>query len=164
MPDQWLREHPDPTIADLAAEVSRLHYEARRSHTTTKVALAALVFAVLSAGLVWAYANRVADQARTDAVAQAEQSRRAIDAANCDLYGLLIDADNAGGPAQTPYRTKLREFLEAAYRAPGCKPPLESRPPFSTAPPATQAPTTPTTPPVTDGPTDQPTGGPGPGS
>jgi hypothetical protein len=135
MPDRWLTEHPDPTVQDLAHEVSRLHYEARRAHATTKVALGALLFSVLSAGMVWTYADRVADQARTDAVAQAEESRKAIDAANCDLYGLLIDADNAGGPAQTPYRTELRRFLEAAYRAPGCKPPLELRPPLPTAAP-----------------------------
>jgi hypothetical protein len=137
----------------------------KQVRSSTRLAIGALVFSLVSSAFVWTYADRVADQATADAVRQSEESRKAIDAANCDLYGLLIDADNAGGPAQTPYRIKLREFLEAAYRAPGCKPPLEARVPFSTAPPtAPPATQDPTTPPPTNDPTDEPTGGPGPGN
>lgn len=123
----------------------------------TKIAISAFIFSAVSSGSAWIYADRVADQARADAVMQAEESRKAIDAANCDLYGLLLDADGASGPAQTPYRIKLRALLESAYRAPACKPPLDQRVPF---PPATPS-AAPTTAPPTNEPTDQPTGGPG---
>lgn len=123
----------------------------------TKIAISAFIFSAVASGSAWIYADRVADQARSDAVMQAEESRKAIDAANCDLYGLLLDADGASGPAQTPYRVKLRALLESAYLAPGCRPPLSERLPFPPDGPGA----TPTTAPPTDEPTDEPTGGPG---
>lgn len=118
MPETWLRDHPEPTLEEVAAEVSRLHFEADRAHRATKIAIGALIFAVVSCGFVWAYADRVADQAKADAVAEAELAREEADKGLCALIGDFIRADN---PARDG---RLRRSLEEAYTDPKCVPPL----------------------------------------
>lgn len=152
MPEQWLREHPNPTLEEVATEVSRLHFEARRAHTTTKIAVGALIFAVISCAFVWVYASRVAHQARAEAVAEAEAAREEADRGLCSLIGDFIRAD---GPGRDP---RLRKSLAEAYTDPRCQPPLGpdgKLPPLPTptptVPPATQDPT--------GSPTDPPQGG-----
>jgi hypothetical protein len=150
MPDKWLAEHPEPTLEEVAAEVSRLHYEADRAHTTTKIAVGALIFAAVSSGLVWVYADRVADQAKADAIREAEIAREEADRGLCSLIGDFIRADT---PARDP---RLRKSLAEAYTDPKCVPPLvdgklpplpsatDTRAPLgpTLAPPASPAPPT----------------------
>lgn len=120
MPDKWLRAHPHPTLDEIAAEVSRLHHEADKAHRTTKVALAALLFAVLSSAFVWVYASRVAEQAKADAVVQAEQARRESVRGLCVLIGNLYT--NPNGTAEG------RQLLTDTYVYLGCLPPLPPPP------------------------------------
>lgn len=155
MPDTWLREHPDATLDEIREEVSRLHYQALRARIGARVALAALVFSILSAALVWVYADRVADQAKADAVAEAESAREEADRGLCSLIGDFIRADN---PARD---TRLRRSLEEAYTDPKCQPPLVDGklPPLPT--PTANPTQAPTTPPATQEPTEAPTDPPG---
>lgn len=134
MPEQWLREHPDATLEEVREEVSRLHHAALGQRRASRVALGALVAALAVGGTSLIYADRVADHARSGAVQEADSARRESDAGLCELIGLLLDADGASGPAQTPYRIELRRRLERAYTAPDCRPPLEDRSPFPIAP------------------------------
>lgn len=158
MPEQWLREHPGATLEEVAAEVSRLHYEADRAHTTTKIAIGALIFAMVSSGFVWVYADRVADQARADAIREAEIAREEADRGLCSLIGDFIRADT---PGRDP---RLRKSLEAAYTDPKCVPPLDSAgklPPLPTPSPTSTRPPLPTTNPPVDPTTEPPAGEPG---
>jgi hypothetical protein len=149
MPEQWLREHPDATLEEVREEVSRLHYAASQARRTTKIALGALIFAVVSSGFVWVYADRVADQAKADAVAEAEAAREEADRGLCSLIGDFIRADN---PGRDP---KLRRSLAEAYTDPKCVPPLDAAghlPPLpSPTPTASQASPETTSPPGDSG-------------
>jgi len=122
----------EETLRRLAAlEQERLNHE-KGKRIGARLALGALAFSIASSTFVWVHSARVAEQAKIDAVAEAQKAREESDAGLCKVLGLIIDSD-------TPGRTEVfREALREAYTVPNCQPPIEQR----VKPTATARPTT----------------------